>query len=187
MRILVGLNTLMGLVDRLSGLLARVAMALVVVLVGAMLYEVVSRRVFNSPTLWAFDLSYMINGTIYIGAAGYALLQNEHIRIDFFSARLPLRTQHLANFIFYALLFLPAMFLICDAAIGDAYEAFVTGQVERVSPWAPIIWPYYTAISIGLGVLFLQSIVQALRHLIGIFDPTTLALVPMAPMSPEGE
>lgn len=73
------------------------------------------------------------------------------------------------------------MYLICDAAIGDAYEAFVTGQVERVSPWAPIIWPYYTAISIGLSVLFLQSCVQAIRHLIGIIHPTTLALIASDP------
>ena len=67
------------------------------------------------------------------------------------------------------------MFIICESAIGDTYEAFVTGQVERVSPWAPIIWPYFAAISLGLSVLFLQSLVQAIRHLIGIIHPTTLA------------
>lgn len=173
------LHALMRLVDRLSSVLVRIVMALVVVLVGVMLCEVIARRFLDSPTLWAFDLSYMINGTIYLGAAGYALLQNEHIRIDFFSARLSLRAQHIANFVFYSFLFLPAMFIICDAAIGDAYKAFVTGQVERVSPWAPIIWPYYTAISICLTVLFLQSIVQTIRHLIGTFRPTNLGLVAM--------
>ena len=176
-----GLNKLMGLVDRLSHILANIAMAMVVALVAAMLYEVVSRRVFDSPTLWAFDLSYMINGTIFLGAAGFALLQNQHVRIDFFSALLPLRVQHCINFGFYLCLFLPAMYLICNAAVGDAYEALVTGQVERVSPWAPIIWPYYTAISIGLCVLFLQSCVQAIRHLIGIIHPTPLALVASEP------
>jgi TRAP-type mannitol/chloroaromatic compound transport system permease small subunit len=173
------LKKLMGLVDKLSIFLGRVAMGLVVVLVGAMLFEVVSRRVFDSPTIWAFDFSYMINGTVYLGAAGYALLQNEHIRIDFFSARLSLRAQHSVNFVFYVFLFLPTMFIICQAAIGDAYEALVTGQVERVSPWAPVIWPYYTAISVGLCVLFLQSTVQTIRHLIGIAQPTSLALVAM--------
>jgi len=179
MQALAGLNALMALVDRLSGLLARFAMGLVVVLVGAMLYEVVSRRIFNSPTIWAFDFSYMVNGTIFLGAAGYALLQNEHIRIDFFSARLSLRTQHAVNAIFYVFLFLPTMFLICQSAFGDAYEALVTGQVERVSPWAPLVWPYYTAVCVGLCGLFAQSVVQTIRHLIGIAHPTTLALVAM--------
>ena len=169
----------MALIDRLSGFLARAAMALVVVLVGAMLFEVVSRRIFNLPTIWAFDLSYMINGTIFLGAAGYALLQNEHIRIDFFSARLSLRAQHAVNSIFYVFLFLPVMFIICQAAFGDAYEALVTGQVERVSPWAPVVWPYYTAVCVGLFGLLAQSVVQAIRHLIGIVQPTTLALVAM--------
>ena len=123
----------------------------------------------------------MINGTIYLSAAGFALLQNEHIRIDFISAKLPLRLQHAVNFIFYVFLFLPTMFIICQAAIGDAYEALTTGQVERVSPWAPVIWPYYTAVCVGLCVLFLQSAIQAIRHLIGIAQPTTLALVAMNP------
>jgi TRAP-type mannitol/chloroaromatic compound transport system permease small subunit len=54
-----------------------------------MLYEVVSRRIFDAPTLWTFDLSYMINGTIYLGAAGHALPRNEHIRIVFLSASCP--------------------------------------------------------------------------------------------------
>ena len=179
MQALAGLNALMGLVDRLSGLLARIAMGLVVVLVGAMLYEVISRRIFNSPTIWAFDFSYMVNGTIFLGAAAYALLQNEHIRIDFFSARLSLRAQHAINAIFYVFLFLPTMFIICQAAFGDAYEALVTGQVERVSPWAPLVWPYYTAVCVGLFGLFAQSVVQAIRHLIGITQPTPLALVAM--------
>ena len=176
------LNTALGLVDKLSGLMARLVMGLLVVLVGAMLYEVVSRRVFNAPTLWAFDVSYMINGTIYLGAAGYALLKNEHIRIDFFSARLPLRVQHSVNFVFYAFLFLPTMILICNAAIGDVHEAFVTGQVERVSPWAPIIWPYYSAVTVGLILLFLQSTAQTIRHLIGIIQGT-----PLTEVSSEGQ
>jgi TRAP-type mannitol/chloroaromatic compound transport system permease small subunit len=54
-----------------------------------MLYEVVSRRIFDAPTLWTFDLSYMINGTIYLGAAEHALPRNEHIRIVFLSASCP--------------------------------------------------------------------------------------------------
>ena len=52
---LANLKPLLAMADQVSIYLSRVAMGLVVVLVGAMLYEVVSRRIFNSPTIWAFD------------------------------------------------------------------------------------------------------------------------------------
>ncbi len=176
------MNALLSLVERLSKILVSIVMSLLIVLVAAMLYEVVSRRVFNAPTLWAFDVSYMINGTIFLGAAGYTLMRNEHIRIDFFSQKLPVRIQHAINLVIYICLFLPAMLIICHSAISDAYRAFVTGEVERVSPWAPVIWPYYSAVALGLSVLFLQSIVQTIRHALGILHQT-----PLTPADPDIE
>jgi TRAP-type mannitol/chloroaromatic compound transport system permease small subunit len=176
------LNAFLALVDRVSKILVSIVMALLSVLVAAMLYEVVSRRVFDAPTLWAFDVSYMINGIIFLGAAGYTLMRNEHIRIDVFSQRLPVSVQHAINFAIYACLFLPAMAIICHSAVSDAYHAFVTGEVERVSPWAPLIWPYYSAVALGLLVLFLQSIAQTIRHAIGIRRQT-----PLGPADPDIE
>ena len=176
------LNAFLAFADRLSKILVSIVMSLLVVLVMAMLYEVVSRRVFNAPTLWAFDVSYMVNGTIFLGAAGYTLLRNEHIRIDFFSEKLPVSVQHAINLVIYVCLFLPAMAIICQSAISDAYLAFVTGEVERVSPWAPVIWPYYSAVALGLSVLFLQSIAQTIRHVLGILHQT-----PLTPEDPDVE
>jgi len=170
-----GIEAGLSVVDRLSILLGRAAMVLVIALTAVMVYEVVSRRIFDAPTLWAFDLSYMINGTIYLGAAGLTLLRNEHVRIDFLSTKMPLRLQHAANLAIYALLFLPALTLIGKAAIADALYAFQTDQLDRVSPWAPLIWPYFAAISAGLSCLFLQSLAQAIRHAIA-------AIVPGAPV-----
>jgi len=60
--------------------LGRLAIAILVV---AMLYEVLARYVFNAPTLWAFDISYMLNGSIFILGAAFALQQDAHVRIDF--------------------------------------------------------------------------------------------------------
>ena len=47
------------------------SMALIMVL--AMIYEVFSRYALNSPTLWAFDISYMLNGCIFLLGCAYAL------------------------------------------------------------------------------------------------------------------
>lgn len=139
-------------------------MAMFLVLVGDMLYEVVSRRVFDRPTLWAYDIAYMTNGAIYLLAAAYALLDNEHIRIDFLSQRLPRPMQDWINVGVYLCLVMPALLFILTASAEAAWTAIVTGEYEPSSPWKPLIWPFYTAILIGVVLLIAQTVAQCVRH-----------------------
>ncbi len=163
---------LLLVIDWLSRILGGITMVMTAILIVVMSYEMVVRRGFDSPTLWAFDVSYMLSGVIFVAAVPYALLRNEHVRIDFLSSRLPLRVQHAVNLFFYAALFLPAIFILARAAVSEAWNAFVTGQVERVSPWAPLIWPYYSALATGLVALVLQVLAEMVRHLMQVIRPT---------------
>ena len=38
---------------------------------------------------------------------------------------------------------------------------------EMVSPWAPLMWPFYAALALGLIALTMQQIVHGLRLLMG--------------------
>ena len=163
---------LLTAIDSLSKILGAITMVMTAVLIVVMSYEMVVRRGFDAPTLWAFDISYMLSGIIFVAAVPYALLHNEHVRIDFMSSRLPIRAQHAANLLFYAALFLPAIYLLSTTAVGTAWRAFATGEVERVSPWAPVIWPYYSALAVGLVALLLQTIAEMIRHGMQVIVPT---------------
>ena len=114
-----------------------------------MSYEMVVRRILNAPTLWAFDVSYMLSGMIFVMATGFTLLRNEHIRIDFLSTRCrsPRNTPRI-SFSTYAIC---ARALYPELAADARYlGSFMTGRVERVSPWSPVIWPYYLGLTFGL-------------------------------------
>lgn len=168
---------LFGAVDRLSRYCGYAMMVVFLVLVSDMMYEVVSRRVFNSPTLWAYDIAYMSNASIFMVAAGYALLNNEHIRIDFLSTRMPAQAQDWANAAVYVLLFLPTLWLAGSEAVASAWDAFLTGELEPSSPWKPVIWPYYGALALGLVVFGLQSMVQCARHVLAALGRAPSPLV----------
>lgn len=161
-------------IDRLSFVCSRAAMVMILGLVFSMLFEVVARYAFNAPTIWSYDVSYMLNGSLFILGAAWTLANNNHVRIDFLSGRLPVPTQHATNLIFYVLLFLPALGLATYAAIGEAWSAAVTGKLESVSPWKPKVWPFYTALAIGLAALWLQSLAETVRHAIGWRDPAAV-------------
>ncbi len=162
---------LLPAIDRISYALAVVAMVEIVVMIVVMLYEVVLRYGFDSPTLWSNDIVKYTNGTLFLLAAAWTLRKNQHVRIDFLSARLPVRMQHLINLLFYLVLFLPMLWLLGGVSVGKAWKAWRTGELEQASAWEPLIWPFLAGIALGLLSLALQSIAEAIRHAIGVVDP----------------
>lgn len=161
------MTPLLKAADRLSLACSRLAMVMILGLIVSMLFEVVARYAFNAPTIWSYDVSYMLNGSLFILGAGWTLANNNHVRIDFLSGRLPVPLQHAGNLVFYVLLFLPALGLATYAAIGEAWSAAMSGKLESVSPWKPKVWPFYSMIALGLSALWLQSAAEAVRHAIG--------------------
>jgi TRAP-type mannitol/chloroaromatic compound transport system permease small subunit len=70
-------------IDRFTDRTGTVVSWLSVPLVAAVAYEVVARYAFNAPTIWVFDTTYMLYGTLFMLGAAYALHKGAHIRTDF--------------------------------------------------------------------------------------------------------
>ena len=65
----------------------------VLVLTASTCYEVFMRYVLNAPTVWAFDMSYMLYGALFIMSGAYALSRGSHVRGDFIYRKWRPRTQ----------------------------------------------------------------------------------------------
>jgi TRAP-type mannitol/chloroaromatic compound transport system permease small subunit len=161
--------------DGVGWLLAVIAMAEVVVIISVQLYEVVARYAFNSPTLWGNDIAYMTNGTLFLLGAAYTLRMGAHIRIDFLATRLPLRAQHAVNLLFYLMIFLPLLWYLGSASATKTWRAYLKGELESMSAWEPLVWPFYAGMTIGIVGLALQVLSETLRHAIGLADPDAVA------------
>ena len=74
----------------------------------AVAYEVVARYLFNAPTIWSFDLTYMLYGALFMLGAAYALHKGAHIRTDFFWDNFSPRTKGLIDSISYVVFFFPS-------------------------------------------------------------------------------
>lgn len=157
-------------IDRISSAIAFGAMTLFLVLIVCTMYEVIARYGFNAPTLWAFDVTFMANGALFMLTGAYAMKVNCHVRIDVLSTRFSFRNQHAANLLAYVFLILPAVGMLADAGIQRAYKAFVTSEVELMSAWGPLVWPSYSLLALGLAILFLQSLAEAIRNVIGVIE-----------------
>lgn len=164
----------LSLIDGISRVLAWLAMLFLLIMIGLMMYEVVDRYAFAHPNLWAFDIPWMLSGASFLVAGAFTLQVEGHVRIDFLSTRMPLRVQHLVNFIFYIVLFLPLISTIIYFAGSLTWKAYVTGEFEMMSAWQPLIWPFYLSIFVGFAALWLQCFASAIRHVMGMREPASV-------------
>lgn len=158
---MIAIRTYLAIVDGLARLLLAVSMGLMLVLIGAMMYEVIARYAVGRSTVWAADVSYMVNGTMFMFAASYAVLTDHHVRVDFLSARLPAWLRQTIRVVFNLTL-LVVLVVILKASCDAAWKLYVT-QERTMSGWEVVAWPFYAAITVGFAALVLQTAAEVLR------------------------
>lgn len=150
-------------IDKVSDWCGRIISYLVYPLVGGVAYEVISRYVFNAPTEWAFDMTYMLYGTIFMLGAAYTLLKKGHIRTDLFYNKWSPSKQGKIDALAYILLFFPGMIFYLWAGIDYAHHSWITHERAGNSPWTPIIYPFKTVIPLTALMLLIQGISEFLK------------------------
>ena len=154
---------LVTFIGRLSLWAGRLGALLVVPLVLAMVYEVLSRYVFGSPTVWAFELSYMMMGTIFLLGIAYALSIGEHVNVDFIHDALPKHAVAVIDLFGYLVLtgLTAWITLALFRYFGDAYRS---GEGSGLSAWNPPVWPYRFIFAAGFALFALQALAKALEN-----------------------
>ncbi len=156
------LEQIIAVVSKISLWSGRLAAFLVMPLVVAMVYEVGSRYLFDAPTQWAFEISYMLMGSIFLLGMSYALSIDAHVNVDFMHSALPKRWTAIIDGIAYFVL--TGFFLFLTFALAQsALRAFETGEGSGLSAWNPQIWPYRIVYVVGLALMVLQSVAKTLQ------------------------
>lgn len=159
---------IISIVDQISLLLGRIGEWLVLPLIGALVFEVLSRYALGAPTAWAYEVSYMLMGTIFFLSLASALVRRLHVSVDLVSHALPERLRAVVDTVFYCA-FLIVLTLISRQLFATAYHAYVSGEVSGKSAWNPIIWPFLAIWCIGFSALALQvsgELLRAMRLLV---------------------
>ena len=129
----------------------------------AMVYEIFVRYAFTAPTLWAFDISRMLYGAMFMLGAGYALMRGVHIRADFIYRHLSPRKQGYIDATLYLLLFFPGIGLFLVFSADYAIEAWMRGERLDDTAWRPLVAPARTAMPVGALLLLLQGVSEVLK------------------------
>jgi len=151
-------------IDRVSDAAMSASMLLALAMLAVMLGEVLARYVFGHPMIWSHEATGMLNGCMFLAAAAPGLRAGSHVTVDALADKLPQRLRHAILAIALGLLFLPVIALIEWTVIARAWRAFATQEVDEVSPWRHVLWPYYAGLALALLPFVLQVAAEALRH-----------------------
>ncbi|MCW8328939.1 TRAP transporter small permease [Photobacterium sp. SDRW27] len=141
-------------VNRLVYLVGFSASVLMPLLALTVAFEVFSRYVLGSPTIWAYDVSLFLFG--YIAALGGALAQQKkaHINVDVFYLSVSARFKSLFNLLSYslAIFFLVVVLMMCYGKFEEAVEF----NYRRQSEWAPTMAHFWIMMIVACGTFILQ-------------------------------
>jgi TRAP-type mannitol/chloroaromatic compound transport system permease small subunit len=132
-------------------------------LVLAVAYEVFARYLFDAPTIWSFDITYMLYGTIFMLGSAYALHKGAHIRTDFFFEKWSIRTKGMIDSIAFLVFFFPSIFVFFLVSGQEGWYAMLIGETSEQTPWRPILWPFKLVVPLTCLLLLIQGISETIK------------------------
>lgn len=167
--------------DHIETYLATIAL---VVFASLVIYQVVMRYFFNSPSSWSEEIArYALVWFVYLSGS-YAIKYQRHVRfgvvVDLIGKKMPFLQRVIRLFIFITwLAFLIYMFTL---SIEMVRRQVITGQL---SPGSQIpMYLVYVGLPLGLSLMSFRVLQHTVRSLIDIIRNP---LAPIPPSQPEGD
>jgi TRAP-type mannitol/chloroaromatic compound transport system permease small subunit len=156
-------RSLVRVIDTMSDWWGRIVCWIIVPLMLGTTYEVIVRYAFNAPTIWAYDLSYMLYGSHFMLGAGYTLLKGGHIRTDIFYQNWSPRTQGTVDALLYLLFFFPGMIFFFWMGGQEALHSWSIGERSDASPWRPIVYPLKMVLPATAILILIQGVSELIK------------------------
>ena len=137
---------------------------LMLAMVVVVFYDVISRYLFNRSTVFVQELEWWLFGMVYLLAAGYTMLHNEHVRVDILYSKWSPRKQAWADFILLFVMFFPACLLIIYTTWPFLKASWLVNEGSPDPGGIPSRWLLKSVIIIGFVLLILQGISQAIKN-----------------------
>lgn len=119
-------------------------------------YEVVMRYLFNMPTIWVHESSYLLFGMQYLLTGAFALLHGSHVRVDILYIKLPPRGRVGMDILTSIFFFVFALALIWTS------WTFMLSSIEMkevsLETWGIQYWPIKVMMFVGSVLIFLAGV-----------------------------
>ncbi len=150
-------------IDKFSKLTGNIVCWITMPLILGMVYEVLARKFFLAPTIWAYDISRFLYGALFMLGAGYALSKGVHIRADFLYRNFKVKAQGVVDFTLYLLFYFPGLLVFLYMTTGFLQESIMRGERGMDTTWMPYMWPIKTCLWLGIVFLLVQGVSELFK------------------------
>ena len=162
------LKSILKNIDAINNTIGKILSYFLFLFFGLLLMEVFLRYFFNSPTVWANELSQMLFGAYAVIGGGYIFLTGGHVNVDIIYSRLGKKKRAALDIVSSVLFFLfCGMLLIYGGSLAwDSLSRFEHSQ----SAWNPPLYPAKLAIPLAAALLILQGLAKLIRNILILLD-----------------
>ncbi len=159
------LEGVLRIIDAISEKTGKFATGLLLVTTVIIVYHVLMRYVFGSPTRFVFDVSKMLWGAYLLLVMAWTHKEGGHVSLDIIYNRFSPRMRLMLDLVFCVALALLWVGAVTAGGIAFAERSWAIREGTK-SPWAPPIYPVKTVLPIAFAILGLQCLAKFSRDLI---------------------
>jgi TRAP-type mannitol/chloroaromatic compound transport system permease small subunit len=158
-----GLLSISRIIDRMSTLVGKSTMWLILAVTLISASNAIIRKAFDvSSNAW-LELQWYLFSAVFLLGAGYVFLKNAHVRIDFVSTRLSARMRNWIDIVGIVVFLIPLCLIVINLSWPLFYNAFTSGEMSQ-NAGGLIRWPVFLLMPLGFGLLLLQSISELIKR-----------------------
>jgi TRAP-type mannitol/chloroaromatic compound transport system permease small subunit len=159
-----GLLRVSAAIDALNRRIGRLASWLILVAVLISAGNAIIRKVFDvSSNAW-LELQWQLFGAVFMLAAAWTFLANEHIRIDIVNSRFPKRVRDWIDLLGHLVFFMPFVLLM----LYDGWPFFLQSyriNEQSLNAGGLAQWPAKLLVPLGFFLLLLQGVSEIIKRI----------------------
>lgn len=157
-------NFLQGM-DSVSEWSGRIFIWLIIPLTGVVVFEVISRRFFNVPHIWATEVTDYIYGPHFMLVAAYTFLYRGHVRVEVIYELFSPRVRAILDCFTYLVFFFPFLIIVFMNGILFAYTSWSIHETSE-SAALTIVPLVKTVIPVAFLLILIQGSANFIRRVI---------------------
>ena len=162
-------------IDALNEQVGRFVAWLIMAAVLISAVNAVVRKAFNTSSNAYLEIQWYLFAAVFLLAAGYTMLRQEHVRIDVIIGRFSKRTQIVIESVCIVLFLFPFGIAVIELVWPLVVQAYRSGEMSS-NAGGLIRWPVYALVPVGFALLLLQGaseFIKRIAFLQGLIDDPT--------------
>jgi TRAP-type mannitol/chloroaromatic compound transport system permease small subunit len=157
------LLALSRLIDRMSHHIGQWVAWLVLAAVLISAGNAIMRKLFDMSSNAYLEIQWYLFAAVFLLAAGYTMLRQEHVKIDVIAGRFSKRTQIWIDIIGLAFFVLPLVYVVVKLSLPLAIRAYEMNEYSS-NAGGLIRWPVFALLPLGFLLLGIQAISELIKR-----------------------